>query len=130
MTKEEVKQMDCPYCGNEAEFLTSKEFYGKDFGTNLYVCRPCNAYVGTHGKGKTPLGTMANAQLRTWRKAAHSIFDPLWKGKNREFSRSGAYGWMQKVMELPAEQAHIALFNEEQCKQLIEKVKEYRGIKS
>ncbi|MBN8200511.1 zinc-finger-containing protein [Bacillus sp. NTK034] len=106
--------MNCPYCGNEAKFLTTKEFYGKDYGTNVYSCKPCNAYVGTHGRSKTPLGTMANPKLRSLRKCAHSLFDPLWKSKKKQMSRTSAYVWMQKAMNLPAEKAHIGMFNEEQ----------------
>jgi len=93
--------MICNYCGNEAEFMTSKEFYGQDYGVNMYVCRPCDAYVGTHGKGKTPLGTLANKRLRSMRKTAHSMFDPLWKGKYRKMGRSKAYQVMQKLKSNP-----------------------------
>lgn len=118
--------MNCPYCNQPALFLSSKEYYGKDYGTNLYLCRPCDALVGTHGKGKTPVGTMANASLRKWRKAAHSIFDPMWKGRTKFMSRSGAYRWMQEVMELPASEAHIGMFDEEKCRILIEHVKQKR----
>lgn len=120
--------MICGYCNNEAEFMSSKEFYGQDYGVNMYVCRPCDAYVGTHGKGKTPLGTLANKRLRSMRKTAHSIFDPLWKGKYRKMGRGNAYQVMQELMNLPPEKAHIGMFNEEQCQELIQKLKEYRGI--
>ena len=120
--------MECPYCSGPVKFLSSKEFYGKDYGTNVYVCFPCDAYVGTHGKGKTPLGTLANKRLRTLRMTAHSIFDPLWKGKHRKMGRGKAYGVMQALMNLPPEKAHIAMFDEEQCLMLISKLKEYRGL--
>ncbi|UPW82354.1 zinc-finger-containing protein [Lysinibacillus sp. Ag94] len=120
--------MICGYCGNEAEFMSSKQFYGRDYGVNMYVCRPCDAYVGTHGKGKTPLGTLANARLRNIRRAAHSMFDPLWKGKYRKMSRSKAYRVMQELMDLPPKKAHIGMMDEEQCFELIRKLKEYRGL--
>ncbi|MDP4087365.1 MAG: zinc-finger-containing protein [Bacillota bacterium] len=116
--------MDCPYCGKTALFMSSKDFYGKDFGSNMYVCKSCDAYVGTHGNSKAPLGTMANAQLRSLRKAAHSLFDPLWKG--RKMSRDGAYRWLQDNMNLPADKAHIGMLNDDQCKELIQKLKTYR----
>lgn len=67
--------MECPYCTGPVGFTTSKLFYGNDYGINIYVCYPCDAYVGTHGKGKTPKGTLANKQLRSLRMIAHSIFD-------------------------------------------------------
>lgn len=56
------------------------------------------------------------------RKTAHNTFDPLWRG--RKMSRTKAYKWMQKVMSLPPEKAHIGLFNEEQCWKLIKCVRE------
>src|SRR5690625_3916722 len=100
--------MICPYCNNQAEFLTSKEFYGQDYGTNLYVCHPCDARVGTHGKGKTPLGTMANHRLRVLRRICHRKFDPMWKykGRGRQRARSQAYYWLQNVMDLSPQEAH------------------------
>lgn len=118
----------CPYCNREAVFMSTKEFYGKDYGTNVYSCSPCDAYVGTHGKGRTPLGILANKETREYRKRAHSLFDPLWKGKYRKMNRSKAYRLMQDLMDLPAEKAHIGMFNVDQCKELIGKIKVYRGV--
>lgn len=112
----------CPYCGKKAKFMSSKEFYGKDYGSNLYVCYSCDAYVGTHGKSKTPLGTMANKSLREMRKRAHISFDRLWK--SQEMSRSAAYKWMSEVMRLPPQKAHIGMFNEKQCFELLRCLRE------
>jgi phage nucleotide-binding protein len=114
--------MICPYCGREPVFLTSKQFYGRDYGTNVYLCRPCNAYVGTHGRGKTPLGTLANKNLRDMRMRTHAAFDPLWKSK--KMSRSKAYKWMAEVMELPGDKAHIGMFDENQCLELLRHLRE------
>lgn len=109
--------MKCPYCYGDTEFLSSKQFYGRDYGTNLYVCRRCDARVGTHGKGKTPLGTMADKRLRVLRKCCHTHFDKLWKSK--QMSRSKAYQWMAHVIGVSKEEAHIAMFDEEQCMKLL-----------
>lgn len=107
----------CPYCGNPAQFMTSNEFYGQDYGTNLYVCRPCDARIGTHRGSKRPLGTLANDRLRKLRMYCHSLIDPFWKyGK---YSRSTVYARMSKAMSLPPSQTHIGMFNEEQCLKLI-----------
>ncbi len=98
--------------------MSSKEFYGTDYGTNLYVCLPCDARVGTHRNSKTPLGTLANAALRDLRMQCHKIFDRKWKcGK---MSRKKAYKWLQKAMGLSEEKAHIGMFNENQCKKLLQ----------
>lgn len=111
--------MNCPYCNKQAEFLSSKEFYGKNYGTNLYVCRPCDARVGTHGKGKRPLGTMANHKLRVLRRMCHRRFDPIWMYKRNKWARTNAYQWLQREMDLSPQEAHIGMFNEEQCRKLI-----------
>lgn len=115
-----MNEVICPYCNNGAEFVTSKNFYGKDYGSNLYVCYQCDARVGTHGKGKTPLGTMANKKLRALRKTCHQVFDKTWKYKKpKQFARKSAYQWLQKEMNLTPEEAHIGKFNEEQCLELL-----------
>lgn len=118
----------CPYCNTEMQFMTSKEFYGTDYGTNIYVCRPCDARVGTHGKSKTSLGTPANAQLRNLRKTAHYYFDRLWRtsvnGRER-MNRGKAYVKLQQLMNMTPKEAHIGNFNEEQCRECIEKLKDF-----
>jgi hypothetical protein len=110
--------MKCPYCQGEVMFLTSKQFYGVDYGTNVYSCKPCDAYVGTHGNTKQPLGTLANKELRKYRSLAHKAFDPLWKTKG--MTRTAAYRWMSEQMSIPPQEAHIGMFNINQCKQIIE----------
>lgn len=114
----------CPYCQYEAEFKTSKEFYGKDYGCNVWVCYSCEAHVGTHGKGRTPKGTLANKETRQWRELAHKYVDPLWKGKNKKMSRGQTYQWIQKAMDMTPQEAHIGNFTVEQCKKIIRKVGE------
>lgn len=116
----------CPYCNKKARFTSSKKFYGRDFGTNIYFCKRCDARVGTHGRGKRPVGTMANAELRNWRMTAHSIFDPIWKGKGKLMTRSEAYVLMQKLMDMSPKEAHIGMMDKKQVLKLIERVKEYR----
>jgi len=116
----------CPYCNTKAQFMSSREFYGKDYKTNLYVCYPCDARVGTHGKGKKALGTMANKKLRALRMAAHGEFDPMWKNRKRKKNqaRRNAYKWLQEQMNLSKEEAHIGRFNEEQCFELLRIMRE------
>jgi zinc-finger-containing domain len=113
----------CPYCGSQAEFTTSQEFYGRDYGTNIYVCRPCDAYVGTHKRTNIPKGSLATKELRRWRIAAHNKFDAMWRGKKR--SRTDAYRWMQKVMNMTSQEAHIGKFTIYQCQMLIKYVDDW-----
>jgi len=113
--------MHCPYCFKSVEFITSKEFYGVDYKTNLYVCRPCDARVGTHGNSDKALGTLANKQLRALRMACHYSFDKTWKTRRRRknAARTRAYRWLQAEMNLTEQEAHIGRFDVEQCKKLL-----------
>ena len=107
----------CPYCEQSALLMTSEEYYGQDYGTNLYVCRPCDARVGTHKNSTKPLGTLANSKLRDLRMKCHGSFDRIWKSK--EMTRSKAYRWLQQQMGLSSQEAHIGMFNEQQCRKLL-----------
>lgn len=85
----------------------------------VYLCRPCNAYVGVHIGTDRPKGSLANAELRGWRKAAHASFDPLWQDGPFK-KRNAAYRWLSEQMKLPIEQTHIGMFTVEQCKAALE----------
>ena len=116
-----MKEVYCPYCGKRAEFVDSAEVYhGRSYGM-IYLCRPCDAYVGCHdaGKGDEPKGTLANAELRKWRKAAHEAFDPLWMGGRFRHRRNLAYAWPSGQMGLTKEVTHIGMFDVAQCRQVI-----------
>ena len=117
--------MKCQYCGKETELVDSGVIYGKSYGL-IYRCCPCDAYVGCHPRTYKPLGTVANKELREWRKKAHSIFDPMWKAKikrdkcSKLVARNAAYKWLAEQLNLPVEDTHIGMFNVEQCKRVIE----------
>lgn len=111
----------CRYCGGKVVFTSNSEIYGKEYGNGkCYLCRNCKAFVGVHTETLTPLGTLANDELRKWRHQAHNELDKLWKGKTRKMTRYNAYGWLSKQMNLTRNETHIALFEIEQCKQVIE----------
>lgn len=67
----------------EAVWTENKAIYGRNHGRSFmcYLCRPCNAYVGCHNNTRKPLGTMADAETREWRKKAHAVIDLIWKSK-------------------------------------------------
>lgn len=115
-----MMQVTCPYCGNPAQLVDSAIVYrGRSYGL-IWDCRPCDAYVGVHKNSKdhAPLGRLANAELRTWKRRAHDAFDPLWR--NGYFTRKEAYAYMRDILHLTSEQAHIGKFDVGQCKRLIE----------
>lgn len=124
-TNTHKRRVNCPYCRKPAKFMTSKKYYGKDFQRNVYVCHPCNASVGTHGRSNRPLGTLANKDLRHLRKLCHQSFDTLWEGsKNTQMmTRLQAYQWLRKSLGIPKKEAHIGRLNILQCRKIIRKIK-------
>lgn len=124
----------CPYCGNDTEFIDSKEVYGKSYGM-MYICRPCHAYVGVHKGTKTALGRLANKELREAKKRAHFHFDQIAKTKliNKIWkkhipnttNRSKAYKWLAMQMNISEELCHIGMMDVEQCDQVVEICKPY-----
>jgi len=114
-----MKTVYCPYCGQRAEYVDSAEVYhGHSYGM-CYLCRPCNAYVGVHKGTDKPLGRLANAELRVWKRAAHDAFDPLWQSGQFRGRRNAAYSWLADQMHLPIEKTHIGMFDVRQCKAAI-----------
>ncbi len=92
-----MRKVYCDYCGRETEYVDSKVIYGKSYG-KIYLCRNCMAYVGVHKGTDKPLGRLANAELRNWKKAAHAVFDPLWKYGRFRGHRNAAY--CRKAIEI------------------------------
>ena len=111
----------CPYCGNPAVWCENKEIYGQNYGRSVmcWYCKPCNAYVGCHNNSKRPLGSMANAETREWRKRTHAAIDPLWKWK--KMRRGEMYGMLNQHF---GRQIHIGESDVETCKAIIQFVKE------
>lgn len=109
------------HCGARAVLRQSTYIYGNHAKDGyLYVCSRypvCDSYVGAHTKSRKPMGFLANGELRSKRIQAHRAFDRLWK--SGLMTRSQAYIWMQAKFSLNGEQAHIALFSEYMCDQLI-----------
>ncbi len=118
----------CPYCNAPAKLRDTKVIYGRSYG-KAWICvnyPECDAYVGCHGDGGKPKGTLANAELRELRKQTHAAFDPIWrvkKHKRRAVKRSKAYRWLADVMGLSREGCHIGKFDTEQCREAIGHIK-------
>lgn len=109
----------CDYCGDAADLVDSAVVYGgRSYGL-IWYCDPCRAWVGVHKNSRShaPLGRLANAELRHWKQLAHASFDPLWR--QGRMSRQEAYAWLQQVMGLSAEAAHIGKFDVAQCRLLV-----------
>lgn len=116
----------CPYCGGDAEHVTGEVIYPhrRDlFHRKFYLCKACDAYVGCNLNGR-PLGSLANAELRRARLAAHNAFDPLWKSGG--VRRVEAYAWLSREVGVPKEKCHIGMFDLRECKKVLEVCHEER----
>lgn len=120
-----MRKVYCPYCGRKAEYVDDKVIYGRSYGM-AYLCRHCMAYVGVHKGTDKPLGRLANAELRYWKKAAHAAFGPLWQRGRFKGRRNAAYNWLAQKMGLPKEDTHIGMFDVLQCKRVIQIIKTER----
>ncbi len=110
----------CPYCGHSAELVTSAEVYPRaiqDYG-QFWMCWPCNAYVGCHKNSRrhAPLGRLANAELRDWKKKAHAAFDPVWR--ESDWTRDEGYKWLTGEMGR-AQGVHIGFMDVSECRHVV-----------
>ena len=110
------------HCGARAFLRSASVVHGEDaFDKHLYVCSRypvCDSYVSVHKHSRKPKGTLAGGDLRHKRIQAHRAFDYLWK--SGMMNKWQAYKWMQAKFGLSGSQAHIAMFSEYMCDQLIE----------
>lgn len=115
----------CPYCKQPTKYVDSIEVYGKSYGF-IYLCRPCDAFVGVHhGNSTESKGSVANKQLREWRKRAHQAFDPIQFQNKKNWNRNKAYSWLSEQMGLPKTVCHIGMFSINKCKKVIEICRNY-----
>lgn len=113
--------MTCPYCHAEVQRVTGEVIYShrRDlYYKNFWSCEPCGAYVGCHEGGNSPLGRLANKELRQWKMNAHAVFDPIWR--TRQMSRSAAYGWLAESLGIKFNECHIGMFDVDTCKRVVE----------
>ena len=88
----------CPYCGNATTLVDSSEIYGTSYGP-IYICHPCNVYVGCYKGTHTALGRLANRELRKAKKKAHHYFDQLWRPQVQK--RPLEYLWLSQQLGNP-----------------------------
>ena len=122
--KQSTMSLLCRYCNAPTVYVDSAEVYRRSYGM-IYLCRPCEAWVGVHKGTDTPLGEVANAELRTWRKKAHAAFAPLWRAKmkregcSKSVARRKGYQWLSEQLDLPLDNTHIAMFDVDLCKRVV-----------
>jgi hypothetical protein len=115
---------ECPYCGSKTACVDSSIIYGRSYGP-IWICGnhpDCDAYVGCHPGTKNPLGRLANPELRAAKKAAHAVFDTLWRKLGMR--RSEAYGWLAETLGIHVSQCHIGMFDVDLCERTTEAAKD------
>ena len=121
LAKTAQRQIRCPVCGAMAILKPASEVYGEPARTDrMYVCSNypgCRSYVSTYPGTNIPMGTLADGDLRNLRIQAHRKFDEVWK--SGIMSRNSAYRWMADYFGIPLGEAHIAMFGEYRCRELI-----------
>lgn len=113
--------VNCDYCGQPAECVTGADVYPHrpDLAKKIiWECKPCDARVGCHPGTTSPLGRLANDQLRALKVEAHAKFDPLWQ--SGQMKRPDAYAWLASELEIEKSRCHIGYFNEDMCERVIE----------
>ena len=103
----------CPECGSTMVLRESR--FGLFYGCQRYPS--CEATHGARPNG-CPLGIPADKPTKKERVLAHALFDQLWRGPQAPMSRLEAYCWMQKMMEMSSDDAHIGRFMTEDCVRL------------
>ena|SRR5258708_6187380 len=126
----------CPYCSKDTVLLSGKDMYAHrpDLAEKqFWVCMPCDAYVGCEGKTTKPLGTPANAELRSARMKLHNLrLDPLWQHAEqcglyspedpkaiaiiRNTARVRVYAYLAWKLGLSREECHTAQFDITECR--------------
>lgn len=111
----------CPNCESNVSLVEHTEVYGRNYGDwpYLYKCDDdnCDSFVGLHPNTDLPLGTLANAELRSARKEAKALF--MEDSKAKGYGRSKAYRMLAERLNMPVRKCHFAWFDVERCKQVV-----------
>lgn len=103
-------------CSVNIVYTDNAIIYGRNYGNwpKCYFCNDCRASVGCHPGTDIPLGRMADRATRTLRNRAHDEFDKLWC--DGYMTRSGAYQWLARQLEIDESQCHISWLTKDQLK--------------
>ena len=118
----------CGECGAEMRLRETTKYLNKEGNpTKFYGCSKYPECKGTHSahqnSGK-PMGTPANKETKGWRIKAHDKFDKFWKKYG--YDRKESYNLLNTIMGTTHKDGHIGMFDIDQCKLLIKKLKAYK----
>lgn len=107
----------CPYCASRTELVNGQVIYPHRPDLkhkSFYICYPCSAWVGCHPGTTTPLGRLADRDLRMAKQRVHALLDPLWKSK--QIKRSSCYARLADHMGIPVQECHVGMFDLDRCR--------------
>lgn len=119
---------ECNCCGSKkVRFINNSILFNREVGEWPYLwhCDDCEAYVGVHPDTRSPMGLLADTATRKARRIAHRELDKIWK-KAKLCTRTQAYASLAAFMKMTRQEAHIAMFDEEQCLRAAEWAKSFR----
>jgi hypothetical protein len=124
----------CPYCNKATKYVNDSRVYGRSYGSYVYVCFPCKAWVGVHKNTRVSLGRVSKEKLRELKMKAHNRFDLIWKEMmlfriSKQVARCTAYEYMAEKMGIDVKECHVGYFDDKQCIKFIELTKEYLRFK-
>ena len=70
-----------------------------------------------------PVGVPADARTRKLRHEVHNLLDKLYKGPRSIMSENRAREWMARILGRDVENAHVGLFDANDCKRIIAAIK-------
>ena len=120
----------CPYCEKPAQLVSGEVVYPhrRDlYQKKFYICKSCDARVGCHKESGKPLGRLANSELRKAKMSVHKVFDVKWK-RQKGVSRSDAYKWLAKSLNISRKECHIGMFDLKRCEEAIAVCNRVDGI--
>lgn len=112
----------CPECSSTMVLRESR--HGPFYGCRAYP--RCTATHAAHPDG-TPQGVPADAETRAARRAAHEVFDRMWKGTGAPFSRREAYRLLAEAMNL--DELHFGALDKSRCAEAVAIIKRRWGWK-
>ncbi|ODV43417.1 hypothetical protein AWV79_17315 [Cupriavidus sp. UYMMa02A] len=129
----------CDDCGNVAQLAQAGDTaypYLEDHGP-VWICAPCQAWIGVRPRSRqhTPLGRLANAELRDAKKRLHDALEPLVVGKMRRDgvnpfeARGKAIKWLASELNFNLSTPSIHALTREQCEQAIRYISEFQAAR-
>lgn len=114
----------CRYCGGPAQLSTGRQIYPTKpllAHLKLWVCLPCDAWVGCYEDSDRPRGPLADKKLRVARENLHDEMEPICRlmmeqrGGDIESVRQKMLGWLVAQLNLPPDMAAVSRIEYEDC---------------